>query len=139
MGIAFYIGIYYEAFDWGNGTMKTKRESEMSFWMTLYGKDIDLVKTEELLHVKLNNNRIRVPDDLQKRTDGPIFYEEIAWLLDLIEKNERGLRDLGVDFSDSQIWMIYYYDKQCNMEFDADLLNRMGKLGIKLCVSCQKL
>ena len=118
--------------------MKTKSESEMSFWMTLYGKDIDLVKIEELLHVKLDNNRIRVPDDLQKRPDEPIFYEEIAWLLELIEKNEKGLHDLGVDFTDSQIWMIYYYDKQCNMEFDADLLNRMGKLGIKLCVSCQE-
>lgn len=33
--------------------MKAKRESEMSFWMTLYGKDIDLAKTEELLHVNV--------------------------------------------------------------------------------------
>ena len=34
--------------------------------------------------------------------------------------------------------MIYYYDKQCNMEFDPDLMERMGKLGLKLCVSCQE-
>ena len=77
--------------------------------------------------------------DLPEDPDGPVFYEEIAWLLDLIEKNEKELRDLGVDFSDSQIWMIYYYVKQCNMEFDPDLMARMGKLGLKLCVSCQEI
>ena len=119
--------------------MKTKREPSMSFWMTLYGKNIDLVKIEELLHVKFENNCIFVPDDLPKDPDEPVYYDEIAWLLDLIEKNEKGLRDNGVDFSDSQIWMIYDYDKQCNMEFDADLLERIGKLGMKLCVSCEEI
>ncbi|MCH4153838.1 MAG: hypothetical protein LKF32_04210 [Mageeibacillus sp.] len=119
--------------------MKTEREPRMSFWMTLYGKNIDLVKIEKLLHVKLDDNCIRVPDNLPEDPDGPVFYEEIAWLLDLIEKNEKELRDLGVDFSDSQIWMIYYYVKQCNMEFDPDLMARMGKLRLKLCVSCQEI
>ena len=119
--------------------MRLKRESEMRFWIALYGKDIDLVGIEELLHIKLDNNRIDVPDDLPEDPDGPVFYEEIAWLLELVEKNEKELIELGVDFSDSQIWMIYYYDKQCNMEFDPDLMGRMGKLGLKLCVSCQEI
>ena len=35
--------------------------------------------------------------------------------------------------------MIYYYDKQCNIEFDPDLMGRMGKLRLKLCVSCQEI
>lgn len=113
-------------------------ESKMSFWMTLYGKDIDLAKIEELLNIKLDNNRIGVPDNLPGKPDGPMHYDEIAWLLDLVENNKKELLKLGVDFSDSQIWMIYYYDKQCNMEFDSDLMERMGKLGLKLCVSCQE-
>lgn len=115
----------------------SKREPEMSFWMTLYGKNIDLPGIEELLHIKLDNDSIRVPNDLPDDPDGPFHYPEIAWLLDLAEKHEKELTQLGVDFSDSQIWMIYYYDKQCNMEFDPDLMERMGKLGLKLCVSCQ--
>ena len=118
--------------------MKSGREPEMTFWLTIYGKNINLAKIEELLEVKLDNNRIFVPDDLPEDPDGPIHYDEIAWLLDLVEKNKKELLDLGVDFSDSQIWMIYYYDKQCNMEFDPDLMERMGKLGLKLCVSCQE-
>ena len=32
--------------------MKSKREPEMSFWMVLYGKNIDLTGIEELLHIK---------------------------------------------------------------------------------------
>ena len=104
-----------------------------------YGKNIDLTGIEELLHIKLDNNRIDVPIDLPDDPDGPIFYEEIAWLLNLAEKNAKEMTALGVDFSDSQIWMIYYYDKQCNMEFNPDLMERMGKLGLKLCVSCQEI
>ena len=117
--------------------MKGKREPEMRFWMALYGKSINLLGIEELLQIKLDNNRIDVPDDLPEDPDGPIFYEEIAWLLDLAEKNRKKFIELGVDFSDSQIWMVYYYDKQCNMEFDSGLMERMGKIGMKLCVSCQ--
>ena len=119
--------------------MKSKREPEMSFWMTLYGENIDLSGIEELLHIQLDNNSIRVPNNLPENPDGPVFYEEIEWLLNLAEENEKELIRLGVDFSDSQIWMIYYYDKQCNMEFDPDLMGRMGKLGLKLCVSCQEI
>ena len=44
--------------------MESKREPEMRFWMALYGKNIDLAGIEELLHIKLDNNRIDVPDDL---------------------------------------------------------------------------
>ena len=119
--------------------MRSNHEPEMRFWMALYGKNIDLAGIEELLHIKLDNNRINVPDDLPEDPDDPIFYEEIVWLLNLAEKNEKEMTVLGVDFSDSQIWMIYYYDKQCNMEFDAGLMGRMGKLGLKLCVSCQEI
>ena len=117
--------------------MKTKRDPEMRFWMTVYCKDIDRIKIEELFQVKLDGDRIRVPDDLPEDPDGPIHYKEIAWLLNLVEKNKKELLEMGVDLSDAQIWMIYYYDKQCNMEFDPDLMERMGKLGLKLCVSCQ--
>jgi hypothetical protein len=67
--------------------------------MALYGKDIDLAGIEGLLRIQLDNNRIDVPDD----PEGPIFYEEITWLLNLAEKNEKELNKLGVDLSDSQI------------------------------------
>ena len=83
--------------------MRSKREPEMRFWMALYGKDNDLAGIEGLLRIQLDNNRIDVPDDLPDDPEGPIFYEEITWLLNLAEKNEKELNKLGVDLSDSQI------------------------------------
>lgn len=83
--------------------MRSKREPEMRFWMALYGKDIDLAGIEGMLRIQLDNNRIDVPDDLPDDPEGPIFYEEITWLLNLAEKNEKELNKLGVDLSDSQI------------------------------------
>ena len=83
--------------------MRSEREPEMRFWMALYGKDIDLAGIEVLLRIQLDYNRIDVPDDLPDDPEGPIFYEEITWLLNLAEKNEKELNKLGVDLSDSQI------------------------------------
>ncbi|MBQ9484231.1 MAG: hypothetical protein IJU82_08575 [Ruminiclostridium sp.] len=114
-----------------------KKDRDMYFWLALYGKNVDYRKIEEKLHIKPDNNRIDAPDDLPEYPDRPIFYKEIAWLLDLIENNKNIFLDSGVVFSESQIWMLYYYDKQCNMEFDAGLMKRMGDLGLKLCVSCE--
>lgn len=112
-------------------------ESEMIFWLSLCGKNINLPKIEDTLQIKLEDNRIIAPKSLSSNSNFPIFYEQIAWLLDLIEKNKETLLNLGVVFTESQIWMIYLYEKQCNMEFDAILLERIGNLGIKLCVSCE--
>ena len=113
-------------------------ESKMYFWLSLHGEHIDLPKIEEALQIKLENNCIIAPEKLPVNSNCPIFYEQIAWLLDLIEKNKEILFNLGVNFSESEIWMVYNYDKQCNIEFDAVLLERMGNLGLKLCVSCEE-
>lgn len=109
---------------------------KMYFWLSLFGENIDLHKIEKSLEIKLEDNRIIAPENLSVDPDCPVFYEQILWLLDLIEKNMDTLLKAGVDFTNSQIWVIYYYDKQCNMEFDAVILERIGKLGLKLCVSC---
>ena len=55
--------------------MRSKREPEMSFWMTLYGKNIDLPGIEELLNIKLDNDCIRVPNDLPEDPDGPGLHQ----------------------------------------------------------------
>lgn len=113
-------------------------KSNMYFWLSLNGEKIDLPQIEKALHIKLNGNCIDAPKKLPTNSDCPIFYEQIAWLLDLIERNKETLIGSGVDLSRSQIWLNYAYCKQCNMEFDAALLERMGKLGLKLCISCEE-
>lgn len=114
-------------------------ESKMHFWLSLNGENIDPHKIERSLGIRPDDNRISAPDDLPSDPDCPVFYKEIEWLLDIAENNREKLIDAGVVFSGSQIWVIYYYDKQCNMEFDPALLERMGRIGLKLCISCEGL
>lgn len=114
--------------------------SRMDFWLSLNGENINFQKIEDMLQINLQSNRI-FPPTLQKEKDNvehPIFYAEIAWLIDLVERKMEELVSLGVCFSESAIWMIYSYEKQCNIEFDADLLQRIGRLGLKLCISCEE-
>lgn len=112
--------------------------SKMIFWLTLDGKNVDLSGIEKTLQIKLIDNRIEAPETIVSNKNDPVFYEQIAWLLDLAEKNKSMFEKYGVVFSESQIWMIYLYEKQCNLEFDADLLERIGRLGLKLCISCDE-
>lgn len=114
--------------------------NSMSFWLELNGfdhKELDSGAIESILSVKLENGRIDAAENFIYPDNGlPVFYEEIAWLLSLIEPKVEDLKRIGVCFEDSAIWMIYEFFAQCNMEFDAGILKRIGELGLKLCVSC---
>lgn len=113
-------------------------KSNMQFRLSLNGENIDLPQIEEALHIRLNGGCINAPKELPTNRDCTIFYEQIAWLIDLAEKNRETLIGSGVDLLRSQIWLNYAYYKQCNMEFDAELLERMEKHGLKLCISCEE-
>jgi hypothetical protein len=108
----------------------------MFFWLTLEGDDINYSSIEKLLNVRFDGHRVIAPVIDRTDMEYSVFYPEIYWLLDLIENKCEELLKHGICFEDSQIWMIYRYDAQCNMEFDSGLLQRMGNLGLKLCISC---
>lgn len=119
--------------------MFSDNHRRFDFWLSLHGENIDFSEIENILQVKIFKDRIDVPFLDMEDTEYPVFYAEIAWLLDLVEGKKDELLNLGVCFAESQIWMIYYYEAQCNMEFDSELLRRMGNLGLKLCVSCARI
>ena len=35
-----------------------------------------------------------------------------------------------------EFWIYYEYENQCNLEFDPDLLQKLGNIGCTLCISC---
>ncbi|MEX0596338.1 MAG: hypothetical protein WD512_07540 [Candidatus Paceibacterota bacterium] len=63
-------------------------------------------------------------------------YDIIAKFLDSLEGKYDKLQKLGISSNDISIWLIYGYINQCNMEFNPNTLERMGKNGITLCISC---
>lgn len=60
----------------------------------------------------------------------------IKYFMDIIEEKLPILDSFGVERSEITIWMLYGYEFQCNMEFEAEDLLRLGKNGIDLCISC---
>jgi len=66
--------------------------------------------------------------------DPPIPFVDI--FLGLIGEKYGLLESVGVSRDDITVWLLYEYDGQCNLEFPATDLKRLGEAGITLCVSC---
>ena len=64
------------------------------------------------------------------------YFDIIAKFLDCLEGKYDELQKLEIKNSDISIWIIYGYNNQCNMEFNPKTLERLGKRGITLCISC---
>jgi hypothetical protein len=113
-----------------------KLNNGFCFWLSLELNDADIPKVQEILQVPMRKWQVFAPKLEEADERRHLFYGEMAWLLDLIEPKRIELMEAGVHFEESQVWMLYYYEEQCNMEFDSVLLKRMGDLGLKLCISC---
>jgi len=64
------------------------------------------------------------------------YFDVIVKFLDNLEGKYEKLQELGVGNDNITVWLIYGYNNQCNMEFEQNILERLGKRGIKLCISC---
>jgi len=109
------------------------------FFLSLEGNDYKTLPDniiQEILKVQVQNGQVSCPNEIPLNEDESVHYKELKWLLDLIEPHVDTLIEAGVCFDNSSIWMTYGYFNQCNMEFDAIILKRIGDLGLKLCVSC---
>ena len=64
------------------------------------------------------------------------YYDVIGGFLNCLEGRYEKLHELGIDNNDITIWLIYGYNNQCNMEFEPNTLEQLGKNKITLCISC---
>jgi hypothetical protein len=113
--------------------------SSYHFFLSLEGHDYKTVDDriiQEILNVSVENGNIDCPKDITYDDNESIHYQELKWLLDLIQPHQNKLIEAGVSFEHSSIWMSYVYFNQCNMEFDSFILKQIGELGLKLCISC---
>jgi hypothetical protein len=64
------------------------------------------------------------------------YFDFINEFLNILDGKYESLSQIGISREDITIWLIYEYDNQCNLEFDPNLLYRLGKENIRLCISC---
>lgn len=87
-----------------------------------------------LLGVKPKDKRGWIYEVVVEQKDEP--FDFINSFLNVLEGKYEQLDELGVSRENITIWMIYEYNGQCNMEFEPQDLERLGKNGISLCISC---
>lgn len=64
------------------------------------------------------------------------YFDFINKFLNILEPKFEKLASIGITKQEISIWHLYEYDQQCNMEFHAQELKRLGEFGITLCISC---
>ena len=70
----------------------------------------------------------------QAESDPPTPF--VDRFLALLNNKYTALQDAGVMRNDISVWVLYEYQQQCNLEFAALDLKRLGDEGLALCVSC---
>lgn len=63
-------------------------------------------------------------------------YSFIDNFLTILDGKYQQLEGIGVSRNLISFWFLYEYDEQCNIEFAPDEIEKMGKEGISLCISC---
>lgn len=71
-----------------------------------------------------------LPDDCQDLV--------IDQFLALINGKYNQLESIGISRDSITFWLLFEYDQECNLEFNPKELEKIGKEGIALCVSCWK-
>jgi hypothetical protein len=66
--------------------------------------------------------------------DSHLFKNALPFFLDLLETKSEVLSQINIE--DISIWYFYEYIGQCNIEFQPDVLKRLGNLKVTLCISC---
>ncbi|GAA4791248.1 hypothetical protein GCM10023231_18940 [Olivibacter ginsenosidimutans] len=64
------------------------------------------------------------------------FLHALDKFTSTIEGNLSELKSLGIKEEQISFWYMYEYEQQCNMEFDPNIMKRMGDIGVTLCISC---
>lgn len=81
------------------------------------------------------------PHFLILRSSQPSTHQDLTYLhlyLDLLDKHFPTLKAQGVQRKDLSLHLTYFYQDHCQLEFLPDLLDRMGRRGISLELSCQQ-
>lgn len=89
---------------------------------------------DQLLGVNSNTPPFWEIQYAQYEKDAYISYIDL--FLSVLKGKYDQLNMIGVERENISIWILYEYDGQCNLEFNPSDLQRIGKEGITLCISC---
>lgn len=99
-------------------------------------KKEDISKLEEIICLKgngINENQWSYEIEIEENDEWVdfifVFYKALYGKF-------RDLQKLNISKEDITIWFYHAYKQQCNIEFNAIELKKLGSLGVALCISC---
>lgn len=102
--------------------------------LRIYAADETFELINQLLGVKTHTNSFWELQFTQNENDK--YYNYFDYFLSVLDGKYDQLEMIGVNRDDISFWLLYEYDGQCNLEFNPTDMQRMGKEGITLCISC---
>jgi hypothetical protein len=102
--------------------------------LRIYVSDDKFEIVDEILGIKSNNPPFWEFQRVEKDEDEYIPF--VDYFLSILDGKFEHLKEIGIERNDITIWFIYAYDAQCNMEFLPEQMYKLGKEGIRLCISC---
>lgn len=118
----------------------------LSGYLLVSGPKVSPSKARAELKVKIKNGK-EVGDFCAPKgtnyTYGSFFYIVGKWIFDTDHTNWKKLRRVvkwGKKRPGTEVclYLNFVYKDQCNMEFDAKVMNNIGKLGIPFAITCFK-
>jgi hypothetical protein len=110
-------------------------------WDT-YNKVTEIIGRTPQKHQKSKFDETDEPStwclQLLEDEENDIYVDFINVFMDLLEPNFEKLKSIGIGKENILIWLVYEYDSQCVLGFNAKELERLGKNGIALNIDCHE-
>jgi hypothetical protein len=107
-----------------------------TFSLKINTNELSRENLESIIGLKSNTEFSTWEYEFEYNRESDEYINFIQYFMDVVEDKLPILDSLGVKREEITIWMLFAYEFQCNMEFDSDDLLRLGRNGIKLCITC---
>ena len=109
---------------------------KLNYWLSIEAKNHLHHAITEILGVESNQSKGDNWLWIVTQNENDQYFDFINVFVDLLTSRKQKLQEFGITFADISIWMIYWHDGQCNMEFDPERMKKIGNAGINLCITC---
>lgn len=109
---------------------------ELNYWLNIPAQNEHHEKINKILGVTSRPTHGDTWRWVVRQNEKDPYFDFINVFSGLLLSKKDELENVGVTFSAISFWIIYWYDSQCNLEFDPIRLKILSDNDIKLCITC---
>lgn len=109
---------------------------ELTYILKIHCKQDKKENVTEIVDTFPSRNEFSYWELILTQKDSDAYVDFVNEFLNLLQGKYDALLEMGIKRDDIEIWILYKYDKQCNLKFSPKQMQRLGENGITLCISC---